>query len=116
MGDSGYIYKTTNGGFPIGIQPISTEIPLDFSLSQNYPNPFNPSTIIRFDISGTSAAKTSLIVYDILGREVTVLVNEKLTPGGYEVDFDGSNLPSGVYYYKISTGDFSETKRMVLVK
>lgn len=117
LGDSGYIYKTTNGGFPIGIQPISTEIPLDFSLSQNYPNPFNPSTIIRFDISGTSRAKTSLIVYDLLGREVIVLVNEQLAPGEYSVSFNAANYPSGIYYYRLSTGgDFSETRKMVLIK
>ncbi|NOS86647.1 MAG: T9SS type A sorting domain-containing protein [Ignavibacteria bacterium] len=116
LGDSGYIYKTTNGGFPIGIQPISAEIPRDFSLSQNYPNPFNPSTIIRLDISGTSAAKTSLIVYDLLGREVAVLVDENLRPGEYEVHFDGTNYPSGIYYYKLTTGNFSETRKMILLK
>lgn len=116
LGDSGYIYKTTNGGFPIGIQPISSEIPRVFSLSQNYPNPFNPSTKIRFDISGTSSSQTLLTVYDLLGREVAVLVNEKLSPGEYEVDFDGSKYPSGVYYYKLSAGDFTETKKMVLIK
>lgn len=101
---------------PVSLQQIITEIPDLFSLSQNYPNPFNPTTKIRFDISGTSSSQTLLTVYDLLGREVAVLVNEKLAPGGYEVDFDGSNLPSGVYYYKISAGDFNETKKMVLVK
>jgi photosystem II stability/assembly factor-like uncharacterized protein len=116
LGDSGYIYKTTNGGFPIGIQLISNEIPQDFLLSQNYPNPFNPSTIIRFDVSGTSSAKTSLIVYDLLGQEVATLVNENLRPGEYDVQFDGTNNPSGIYYYKLTAGNFTETKKMVLVK
>ncbi len=116
VGDSGTIMKTTTGGVPIGIQQIGTNVPLDFSLSQNYPNPFNPSTKIRFDISATTAAQTFLIVYDLLGREVAILVNEKLRPGEYEVDFNASNYPSGVYYYKLSAGNFSETRKMVLVK
>ncbi len=116
VGDSGLIMKTTNGGVTIGIQQIGINVPGDFSLFQNYPNPFNPSTKIRFDISGTTAAQTFLIVYDLLGREVAVLVNEKLRPGEYEVDFNASNYPSGVYYYKLSAGNFSETRKMVIVK
>ncbi|MEO8513525.1 MAG: T9SS type A sorting domain-containing protein [Ignavibacteria bacterium] len=122
VGDSGYIYRTTNGGVPIGIQPISTEIPGDYSLWQNYPNPFNPSTKISFSIPlsrGVSEGRgvfTKLIVYDILGREVEILLNEELRPGTYEIDFDGSNYPSGVYYYKLSTGSYVKTRKMVLVK
>ncbi len=107
----------------VGIQPISIEIPNKFSLSQNYPNPFNPSTKIRFDISGASVAQTFgttgfsvLSVYDILGREVATLVNEQLKPGTYEVEFDGSNLPSGVYYCKLTTGDFNQSRKMILIK
>lgn len=121
---NGYVYAGTSGGGVyrraiselLSIQPVSNQIPSSYSLSQNYPNPFNPATKIRFDISGTSAAQTFLSVYDLLGREVAVLVNEKLTPGEYEVDFDGSNLPSGVYYCKLKAGDFVETRKMVLVK
>lgn len=100
----------------VGVNQISTEIPENFSLSQNYPNPFNPVTKIKFAISGSSVAQTFLSVYDILGREITVLVNQKLQPGSFEVDFDGSNLPSGVYYYKLESGTFIETKKMVLIK
>ncbi len=103
-------------GAIIGIQPISTEIPDKFTLSQNYPNPFNPTTKIRFDISGSSVAQTFLSVYDQLGREVAVLVNQELRPGSYEVDWNASNFPSGVYFYKLSAGNFTETKKMVLIK
>lgn len=98
----------------LGIKPISSQVPAKYSLSQNYPNPFNPSTKIKFDIP--SAAQTFLVVYDILGREVSTLVNEQLRPGSYEVTFDASNLASGMYFYKILAGDFTETKKMLLVK
>jgi len=98
----------------IGIHSISSEVPYNFSLYQNYPNPFNPSTKIKFDIVKTGF--TSLKVYDIVGKEVQVLVNEKLKPGGYETTFDGAQLTSGVYFYRLSSGEYSETKRMLLVK
>ena len=98
----------------IGIQKISELVPSSFSLSQNYPNPFNPTTKIKMEIAKVGNVK--LIVYDILGRQVANLVNEKLKPGTYEVTFDGSNYASGVYFYKLQTKDFSVTKRMLLIK
>ncbi len=104
----------------LGIQPISSETPNKFSLSQNYPNPFNPSTIIRFAVplnkGGNRGLFVLLKIYDILGSEVTTLVNEKLQPGKYEINFDVSKYSSGVYYYKLSAGDFIETKKMILIK
>ena len=106
----------------VGINQISTEIPENFSLLQNYPNPFNPVTKIKFDISGATVAQTFLSVYDILGHEVAVLVNQQLQPGSYEADWDASAYPSGVYYYKLEVIDPStplrvtETKKMVLIK
>jgi hypothetical protein len=104
----------------IGIQNISTEIPSSYSLGQNYPNPFNPTTKIKFDVVLDSRFrgndKVVLVVYDVMGREVQTLVNESLRPGTYEATFDGSQLTSGVYFYKLTSGDFSETKRMLLVK
>lgn len=115
-GDSGFIYKTTTGGVPIGIEPVSTEIPVKYSLSQNYPNPFNPTTKIKFALSGNSAVQVLLSVYDILGNELAILVKEALKPGTYEVDFNASNFPSGIYYYKLQAGDYTETRKMVLVK
>jgi photosystem II stability/assembly factor-like uncharacterized protein len=118
-GEDGLILKTTTGGDPIGINPISTEIPNAYSLSQNYPNPFNPATKIRFDIPNVGSGRdrsVKLVIYDLLGREVAILVNEELKPGVYDVDFDGFNLPSGVYYYRLSSGNYTQTKKMVLLK
>jgi len=99
---------------PIGIAQISQNIPSDFSLLQNYPNPFNPVTNIKFDIPQRSIVKIS--IYDILGKDISVLVNEELNPGTFEVNWDASNFPSGVYFYKIVTDDFTESKKMVLIK
>ena len=90
------------------------ELPTSFELSQNYPNPFNPTTTISFSIS--SSAFTSLKVYDILGNEVETLVNEEKPAGTYELQFDASNLSSGVYLYRLSAGNFTEMKKMVLMK
>src|SRR5690606_19678322 len=98
----------------VGIQNISSEIPDGFSLQQNYPNPFNPSTKIKFAIPNSSFVK--LAVYDMLGREVSSLVNEQLQPGTYEYEFEASGLISGVYFYKISTDNFSEVRKMILIK
>jgi predicted GH43/DUF377 family glycosyl hydrolase len=84
------------------------------SLLQNYPNPFNPNSEIRYQISEFRYVK--LAVYDLLGREVAVLVNERKAPGSYEVRFDGSNLASGVYFYRMQAGDFVQTKRLILLK
>jgi hypothetical protein len=107
----GIIYKTTNA---LGLETISSSAPSDFSLSQNYPNPFNPQTKINFDIPKSSF--TQIIIYDLLGREVATLVNEELKAGTYEADWDASGFSSGVYFYKITAGDFIETKKMVLMK
>jgi serine protease AprX len=107
---AGFIYNIV----PIGIKSNSNEIPAVFRLYNNYPNPFNPLTRIKFDIPKTSFTK--LIVFDILGREITSLVEQELKPGTYGVEWDASNYPSGVYFYKLISRDFTETKKMVLVK
>ena len=96
------------------IQNISKLTPSSFSLYQNYPNPFNPTTTIKFDIQKTSLSK--LFIYDVLGREVTTLVNEVLSAGSYEIGWNGSGYPSGVYFYTINTGDYKETKKMLMIK
>jgi hypothetical protein len=108
------IYYKRNPTGNVGIQNISTEIPSEYSLGQNYPNPFNNTSNLKFEILNLGYVK--LVVYDIQGREVQTLVNEALQPGTYETTFDGSMLSSGVYFYKISTGDYSETKRLTLLK
>ncbi len=114
VGSVGAILKTTTGGVITGVQTISSEIPTQFRLLQNYPNPFNPSTVISYQLSVSSFI--SLKVFDLLGREVSTLVNEKQNAGTYSVQFDGSNFSSGIYFYKFQTDNFSETKKMTLIK
>jgi len=106
------------------INTIGSEIPSIYSLYQNYPNPFNPTTKIKFDIptplsfphapSGNPLIR--LKIYDILGKEIATLVKESLQPGSYEVTFDGNNLPSGIYFYKLETNNFVQTKKLILLK
>jgi len=98
----------------IGIQQISVEVPLGYSLNQNYPNPFNPVTNIKFAIPKSRFVK--LIVFDILGREVVILVNEVLSAGTYKADWDASMYSSGVYFYKLESIDYTDVKKMILVK
>ena len=98
----------------IGIKQITSNVPDKFSLSQNYPNPFNPKTKIKMQIA--KLGNVRLVVYDELGREVETLVNEQLRPGTYEVDWDGSNFMSGVYFYKLIAGDYYDTKKMLMIK
>lgn len=120
-------YRTYQYGFvppdePIGIKPLSQNIPGAFKLYQNFPNPFNPTTKIKFDIPsiplsrGARGVSLRLTIYDVLGREVATLVNEQLKPGTYVITFDGSNYASGLYFYRLQTSDFVEVKKMVLVK
>ncbi len=98
----------------IGVKNIGSEVPKNFVLNQNYPNPFNPSTKITFDLPMNEFV--TLKVYDVTGREIAVLVNEKLTAGMKEYEFNAVNLPSGVYFYTIQAGDFKATRKMVLIK
>ncbi len=102
-------YATT-----IGIQPISGEVPSAFALSQNYPNPFNPVTNIKFSIP--KSASVMLTVFDVSGRQVAELVNEQLSAGSYNFDFNASHLSSGVYFYKLVSNEFTDVKKMILVK
>ena len=108
------IWFVSNDPITIGLNPVSSVVPTGYSLSQNYPNPFNPSTNIKFSVPKSSAVK--LIVYDINGREVEILVNESLSTGTYRADWNASKYSSGVYFYKLTAGDFTETKSMVLIK
>ena len=112
IGDSGKIVRNDN--FLINVVNISGIVPKKYSLLQNYPNPFNPTTKIRFDLPKSTKAK--LIIYDILGREVAILVNEKLNAGSNEISWHASAYPSGVYFYRLITKDFSQTRRMILIK
>ena len=118
----GYLYAGTAFGsvwrsiLPTTLDVKSNAIPVidDYLLSQNYPNPFNPSTIIEYSVPQTSLI--SLKVFDILGREVVTLENEEKPSGTYVIEFDGSKLPSGVYFYRIQAGDFIQTKKMILLR
>jgi hypothetical protein len=114
---------------PIGIRKEDQNIPVSFKLYPNYPNPFNPSTKIRFEIPLSPLSSLpafarergvggfiTLKVYDIIGRVVAVLVDNQLRPGKYEVDFDGANLSSGIYFYQLRSGNFIQSKKMVLLK
>ncbi len=98
---------------PIGINTISSEIPIRFTLHQNYPNPFNPTTKIKFELPKTS--DIVFTVYDILGRRVYSEYHNK-TAGTYEIDFDASGFASGIYFYSVKAGDYSETRKMILLK
>jgi hypothetical protein len=95
--------------------------PTQFSLEQNYPNPFNPTTKIRYQIPASlnpsqGGTLVQLIVYDVLGNEIATLVNEEKTAGNYELEFDATGLPSGVYFYQLNAGNYIETKKMLLMK
>ena len=107
-------YATIKYSQTVGIHQISNQIPAQYSLQQNYPNPFNPLTKLRFGIS--NLVFVSLKVYDAQGSEVATLVNEQFRPGTYEVNFNGSNFTSGVYFYRLVTDQFIETKKMILTK
>ena len=98
----------------IGIQNISGEIPVEYSLKQNYPNPFNPETNIEFNIPKEGFVK--LVIYDALGRESETLVNEELNAGKFRVNWNASTLSSGIYFYRLTAGSHSETRKMVLVR
>jgi hypothetical protein len=99
---------------PMGITQTSEEVPEKFILGQNYPNPFNPETKINFSIPNSMAVK--ITVSDILGKQVAMLVNEKLNAGTYTTDWNASGYPSGVYFYRLEAENFSEVKKMILVK
>lgn len=108
-----YVYKRPLNEI-IGIKVLSSEVPDRFRLLQNYPNPFNPATSIRFSIK--SSSEVNLSVFNSSGQQVAELVNKNLSPGEYEYKFDAENLPSGVYFYRLTAEKFSETKKMILVK
>ena len=124
-----YAYKPDSGYYKVICKNIKVDevdtsnyggndttniLPHEFALSQNYPNPFNPETIINYQLPTNS--KVSLKVYDILGTEVAVLVNEEKPAGKYHVKFKGSNLASGVYFYRLHADNFVQTKKLVLIK
>ncbi|MBZ0204028.1 MAG: T9SS type A sorting domain-containing protein, partial [Ignavibacteria bacterium] len=111
-GTGGTISKMT--GAVVGINNPISQIPNTYKLEQNYPNPFNPSTVINFSLPVSGL--TDLRVFDILGREVAVLVNGFTVAGNHSIPFDASSFATGVYFYTLVSSDFRETKKMLLIK
>jgi hypothetical protein len=127
-------HDTLHISSPILSIPQNGTEPLSYGLEQNYPNPFNPSTRIKYTVGGGGEAgaggsqpasglagglgtsKTSLIVYDLLGRQVAVLVNEAKGPGSYEASFDAGGLATGMYVYRLTTGAFVQSRKMLLIR
>jgi hypothetical protein len=113
MVDPGFLADPLFGSPVTDVEPDALR-PTQYALSQNYPNPFNPTTKIQFTI--VDRQLTIVKVYDVLGRDVKTLVNEVKPPGSYTVQFDGSGLSSGLYFYRLQAGDFVQTKKMLVVK
>ncbi len=117
-------YNTNFNYVPVGVKKNpEKQLPTEYSLSQNYPNPFNPSTTIKYSIPlnvSRESSVVSLVVFDILGREVATLVNNQQKAGNYKVNFDASNLSSGVYFYRLksgtSTGSVTKSRKMILLR
>ena len=113
-GNAEIYYKRDPTGNVLEIININSEIPNQFSLSQNYPNPFNPTTKIKFTLPKSSFVK--LVVYDAIGKEIETLVNKQLNAGTYETEWNSGKFSSGVYFYKLTTNEFTDIKKMVLLK
>jgi photosystem II stability/assembly factor-like uncharacterized protein len=114
VGSYGTILRTTNGGVSFVEEEVINEVPTEFLLSQNYPNPFNPSTKIKYSVPKSS--NVVIKVFDILGKELEILVNEEKPVGTYEITWYAANLPSGVYFYRLEAGNFVHTKKMILLR
>ena len=115
--EGGYIYRTTLN--TIGVKKLSELLPSSFKLYQNYPNPFNPASTIKFDIPSAGArynVPVQIVIFNVLGKQIARLLNEKLSPGSYSVTWDAVNYPSGVYFYKLISDGYVVTKKMILVK
>jgi hypothetical protein len=106
--------RTIRDSITVGVQPPETPLPIEFALRQNYPNPFNPVTTISFDLPG--ASHVVLTMYNVLGQEVATAANETLPAGRYTRTFDAGELASGVYFYRLVAGQYTQTKRMMVLK
>ena len=109
-----YIQSSLDQGIPSGVKEIGSNLPDEFNLNQNYPNPFNPTTVISYKLPISSLV--AIKVYDVLGREVQTLVNERQNAGNHSITFSASSLPSGVYFYRLHAGNYSATKKLLLLK
>jgi hypothetical protein len=114
ISDFAQLIYDNNFDIPVSVEDETLNLPTEFSLSQNYPNPFNPSTIIKFSVPTSGYA--TLKIYNALGEEVVILIDKELTTGTYEVEWNASGLPSGIYFYQLKTEGFIETKKMIFIK
>jgi hypothetical protein len=114
VGWLGTILHTNTGGVTAVKEHVTYTLPTSFRLMQNYPNPFNPSTIISFNLSSKSFV--TLKVYDLLGREVATIVSEELPAGNYTRQWNASSLPSGIYFYRLQTSSFTDSKKLILLR
>lgn len=114
VGNNGVIFKTTTGGLITSITNSSSELPTEYSLHQNYPNPFNPETSISFDIPVKT--NVELKVYNSIGKEVTVLIQTSLDAGTHSILLNANSLPSGVYFYKLTAGEYRQSRKLLLLK
>jgi hypothetical protein len=108
-----YVARFTDNGNPLPVE-IEVTLPAEFVLEQNYPNPFNPTTTIKYSLP--SAGEITLTIFDLSGSEVATLVNQSQPAGNYIIEFDASHLSSGIYYYQLNAGNFSQTKKLILLK
>jgi photosystem II stability/assembly factor-like uncharacterized protein len=113
-GDGKILHTTTGGQWLVGINNIASEVPKSFDLQQNYPNPFNGSTIIEYSVN--KAGDYKLEVFDITGKIVSTLLNNRMNIGEYKIKFDSGNLSSGIYFYRLSNEEFIQTKKLVIMK
>lgn len=117
VGDGGIILRTTTGGTVTSVkgrQNSKVQLSEQFALEQNYPNPFNPSTTISFNLSTKSFVK--LKIFDIIGREVATLINGEMSAGNHSQQWNAMNMSTGVYFYQLQAGSFSETKKLIIIK
>lgn len=112
LAEQGLILKTSDAVLPVELDKLKQ--PVEYSLEQNYPNPFNPATTVRYQIPEISFV--TIKVFDVLGKEIATLVNGEKPTGNYEVKFDGTNLPSGIYFYQLRAGSYVQTKKMLMIK
>jgi hypothetical protein len=114
ISSEGYVFWEDSSEMVVGIEDVNSVVAMDYSLHQNYPNPFNPTTMIGYQLP--IGQEVQLTVHDILGREIITLVNSQMPAGEHQVTWDARDIPSGIYYYKIQAGDYTEVRKMILMK
>jgi hypothetical protein len=114
ISSQGYVFWKDSSEIVVGIEDLNSAVPMNYALHQNYPNPFNPTTMISYQLPVIGPVQ--LTVHDILGREIATLVNRQMPAGEHQVSWDASDMPSGIYYYKIQAGEYTKVRKMILMK